>query len=101
MSEYPDAGLDTRDLQRIQGAVAAPLTIEGHTFFPTCSLGVATYPADSRDAETLVKYADIAMYRAKQNGRDNYQFYTPAMNEQALERLRIEGDLRSALEREE
>jgi len=101
MSEYPDAGLDTHDLQRIQSAVAAPMTIEGHTFFPTCSLGVATYPEDSRDAETLVQYADIAMYRAKQSGRDNYQFYTPAMNEQALERLRIEGDLRSALEREE
>ena len=101
MSEHADGGLDTRNLQRIQSAVAAPIMIEGHTFYPTCSMGVATYPEDSRDAETLVKYADIAMYRAKQNGRDNYQFYTPAMNEQALERLRIEGDLRNALERDE
>ncbi|WP_034300454.1 EAL domain-containing protein [Herbaspirillum sp. RV1423] len=101
ISEYTGVGLDTRHLQRIQEAVAAPMTIEGHTFFPTCSLGVAAYPDDGRDAETLVKHADIAMYRAKQNGRDNYQFYTPAMNAQALERLRIEGDLRSALERNE
>ena len=101
MSEYTDVGLDTRNLQRIQAAIAAPMTIEGHTFFPTCSLGVAAYPDDGRDAEVLVKHADIAMYRAKQNGRDNYQFYTPAMNEQALERLRIEGDLRLALERNE
>jgi diguanylate cyclase (GGDEF)-like protein/PAS domain S-box-containing protein len=101
MSEYTDVGLDTRNLQRIQAAIAAPMTIEGHTFFPTCSLGVAAYPDDGRDAEMLVKHADIAMYRAKQSGRDNYQFYTPAMNEQALERLRIEGDLRLALERNE
>lgn len=101
MSEYTDVGLDTRNLQRIQAAIAAPMTIEGHTFFPTCSLGVAAYPDDGRDAEVLVKHADIAMYRAKQSGRDNYQFYTPAMNEQALERLRIEGDLRLALERNE
>lgn len=101
MSEYTDVGLDTRNLQRIQAAIAAPMTIEGHTFFPTCSIGVAAYPDDGRDAEILVKHADIAMYRAKQSGRDNYQFYTPAMNEQALERLRIEGDLRLALERNE
>lgn len=101
MSDYTDAGLDTRRLRRIQEAIAAPMTIEGHTFFPTCSLGVAAYPEDGSDAETLVKYADIAMFRAKQSGRDDYQFYTPAMNEQALERLRIEGDLRSALERNE
>jgi diguanylate cyclase (GGDEF)-like protein/PAS domain S-box-containing protein len=101
MPEDADAGLDTRRLRRIQEAIAAPLTIEGHAFFPTCSLGVAAYPEDGSDAETLVKYADIAMYRAKQAGRDNYQFYTPTMNEQALERLRIEGDLRSALERNE
>ena len=101
MSEYPGADLDTRILHGIQSAVAAPITVDGHTFFPTCSMGVATYPGDSTDAETLVKYADIAMYRAKLHGRDNFQFYTPAMNEQALERLRIEGDLRRALEREE
>jgi len=101
MSEYTGIGLDTRHLHRIQEAVAAPMTIEGHTFFPTCSIGVAAYPDDGREAEVLVKHADIAMYRAKQSGRDNYQFYTPAMNAQALERLRIEGDLRLALERNE
>jgi len=99
MSDYTDIGLDTRHLRRIQDAIAAPMTIEGHTFFPTCSLGVAAYPEDGSDAETLLKDADIAMARAKQSGRDDYQFYTPAMNEQALERLRLEGDLRVALER--
>ena len=101
MSEYTNVGLDARHLERIRDAIAAPMTIEGHTFFPTCSLGVAAYPEDGLDGEILLKHADIAMYRAKQSGRDNYQFYTPAMNAQALERLRIEGDLRHAIERDE
>ncbi|MFX7090588.1 diguanylate cyclase, partial [Acinetobacter baumannii] len=83
---------------RIMDAVAAPVTLGGHTLFMTCSIGVACYPNDGTDGETLIKHADIAMYRGKQTGRNNFQFYTPAMNEQALERLRIEGDLRNALD---
>jgi EAL domain-containing protein (putative c-di-GMP-specific phosphodiesterase class I) len=59
------------------------------------------YPNDGQDPESLLKHADIAMYRAKEMGNNNYQFYTAEMNERALERLRIEGDLRSALERNE
>ncbi|MFL9927109.1 EAL domain-containing protein [Herbaspirillum lusitanum] len=101
LPEQEETLLDTRSLQRIMDAVAAPVTIEGHTLFMTCSLGISCYPADGLDGETLVKHADIAMYRAKQTGRNNFQFYTPAMNEQALERLRIEGDLRNALDNNE
>lgn len=85
-------------MQRIMEAVAKPYTIEGHEFFMTTSAGMAVYPSDGEDADTLMKHADIAMYRAKETGRNNYQFYTPAMNERALERLRLEGDLRLALE---
>ncbi len=98
LPEQDDLSLDTRSLQRIMDAVAAPVTLGGHTLFMTCSLGVACYPNDGTDGETLIKHADIAMYRGKQTGRNNFQFYTPAMNEQALERLRIEGDLRNALD---
>ncbi|MBP0598941.1 EAL domain-containing protein [Herbaspirillum sp. LeCh32-8] len=98
LPEQDELTLDTRSLQRIMDAVAAPITLGGHTLFMTCSIGVACYPADGTDGETLIKHADIAMYRGKQTGRNNFQFYTPAMNEQALERLRIEGDLRSALD---
>ena len=101
LPEQDELALDTRSLQRIMDAVAAPITLGGHTLFMTCSIGVACYPADGTDGETLIKHADIAMYRGKQTGRNNFQFYTPAMNEQALERLRIEGDLRSALENNE
>jgi diguanylate cyclase (GGDEF)-like protein/PAS domain S-box-containing protein len=93
--------LDARCLQTIMDAIAAPVTVEGHNFFLTCSLGVAKYPTDGDNPELLIKHADIAMYRAKQSGRNNFQFYTPAMNEQALERLHIESSLRTALERGE
>ncbi|RXZ36140.1 EAL domain-containing protein [Oxalobacteraceae bacterium CAVE-383] len=93
--------VDARCLQAVMDAIAAPVSIEGHNFFLTCSLGVAKYPADGEDPELLIKHADIAMYRAKQSGRNNFQFYTPAMNEQALERLHIESNLRAALERGE
>ncbi len=85
-------------MQHIMEALARPYVIEGHEFFITASAGMAVYPTDGEDAETLMKHADVAMYRAKETGRNNYQFYTPSMNERALERLRLEGDLRLALE---
>ncbi|WP_420473316.1 EAL domain-containing protein [Noviherbaspirillum sp. ST9] len=101
LPERADETLNTSVVQRIMDAVAAPLVVEGHEFFLGCSIGVAVYPSDGDDPETLVKNADIAMYRAKESGRNNFQFYTAAMNERLLERLRIEGDLRNALERGE
>jgi diguanylate cyclase (GGDEF)-like protein/PAS domain S-box-containing protein len=89
------------DLQQLLDAVAKPFTDEGHEFFLSGSIGVAAYPNDGSDAETLIKHADIAMYRAKEMGRNNAQFFTATMNQRALERLRIESDLRNALERRE
>ncbi|NHZ35553.1 bifunctional diguanylate cyclase/phosphodiesterase [Massilia rubra] len=97
----PGNGAGLRVLQRITEVIAEPLLIQAHEFFVTCSLGVAVYPEDGATAETLTKHADIAMYRAKELGRNNYQFYCPAMNARTLERLRIEADLRHALERNE
>jgi EAL domain-containing protein (putative c-di-GMP-specific phosphodiesterase class I)/FixJ family two-component response regulator len=82
-------------------AIARPLTIGSQEFFLSCSVGVASYPGDSDDPDTLIEYADQAMYRAKQMGRANYQFYLPEMNQQAQERLHLESDLRNALERGE
>ena len=101
LPERTDAALSTIVVQRIMEAIARPLTIEGHEFFLTCSVGVSAFPADGDDVETLIKHADIAMYRAKETGRNNFQFYMATMNQQALDRLRLEGDLRTALERHE
>jgi len=77
------------------------LTIDQHEFVLTCSMGVASYPADGTTAEVLIQHADIAMYRAKELGRNTYQFYAPQMNARTLDRLTIEADLRHALERSE
>jgi EAL domain-containing protein (putative c-di-GMP-specific phosphodiesterase class I) len=82
-------------------AVARPVMLGTKEFFVTCSIGVAVYPSEGTAAESLIEHADIAMYRAKKLGRNNFQFYTPAMNEESLERVRIESALRNALERNE
>ncbi len=92
---------DPEALQGILDAVAQPLRIEGHEYFPACSMGVAAWPADGRDQATLMRHADIAMYRAKELGRNNYQFYSAAMDARALQRLQLEGELRHALDRGE
>ena len=85
----------------IMDAIARPLIIQSHEFFLTCSIGIATYPSDGGTADMLTKHADIAMYRAKEMGRNTYQFYTSAMSERTLARLEIEADLRHALDRGE
>jgi predicted signal transduction protein with EAL and GGDEF domain len=79
-------------------SVAQPVMLGTKEFFVTCSIGVAVYPSDGTDADSLIEHADIAMYRAKKLGRNNFQFYTPAMNEESLERVRIESALRNALD---
>ena len=71
--------------QRVMEAVREPLVLDGHELHITTSIGIAIYPDDGEDADTLMKNADIAMYRAKELGRNNYQRYTLAMNEKALE----------------
>jgi diguanylate cyclase (GGDEF)-like protein/PAS domain S-box-containing protein len=88
-------------IRDIMAAVAAPLMIRSYEFQLTCSVGIAAYPGDGDSAETLAKHADIALYKAKDAGRNNYQFYTAAMSARTLERLELEADLRHALERDE
>jgi diguanylate cyclase (GGDEF)-like protein len=90
-----------RAMQRIIGKVAEPIEIDGEELMVTASAGISLYPQDGPDVETLLKNADAAMYRAKEKGRNNFQFYTAEMNRQVNERLKMEGSLRRALERGE
>jgi len=86
---------------RMLEAVAEPHSIEGHDLHLTTSIGISIYPDDGLDAETLIKNADTAMYQAKENGRQGYQFFKSAMNVKAVERQSVEENLRRALERRE
>ncbi len=86
---------------KILSAMNRPFTIEGHQLHVTISIGISLYPNDGEDAETLLKNADIALYHAKEQGRNNYQFYNPALNTRTLERVKLENRLRQALEMKE
>jgi diguanylate cyclase (GGDEF)-like protein/PAS domain S-box-containing protein len=87
--------------QKIIDQTGEPYLFDGHEFHISASIGIATYPNDGRDADALLKHADIAMYRAKEAGKNQYQFYSPHMNRLSLERLDLEAALRHALERGE
>ncbi len=86
---------------RMLDVVAEAHSIDGHDLHITTSIGVSVFPDDGRDAETLIKNADTAMYQAKENGRQAFRFFKPAMNVRAVERQSIEESLRRALERQE
>ena len=88
-------------MQRILASIGEPIGAGDREFNTACSIGVALYPQDGADAETLLKNADAAMYRAKESGRNTFQFYAKEMNAKINERLMIEAKLRRAIEREE
>ena len=88
-------------MQRVLAAVAEPCVIEGRDFIVSCSIGISIYPDDGHDSNSLLKQADSAMYKAKQSGRNNFQFYTRELNQILMQRLDIEYRLRRAIENEE
>ena len=96
---------DSRELtaiaQNILNAVGRPYTLSGREYHVTGSIGISTYPADGLDPASLLKNADIAMYLAKDRGKNNFQFYSPQQNAHSFERLALESALRHALERRE
>jgi diguanylate cyclase (GGDEF)-like protein/PAS domain S-box-containing protein len=87
--------------EKVLESLRRPLPLDGRELFVTGSVGISVYPDDGIDPETLVKNADAAMYRAKDQGRDTYQLYTAAMNATAVERLALENSLRRALAQNE
>jgi len=78
-----------------------PFELEGTELFVTASIGITVFPTDSVEQDALIRNADVAMYRAKDRGRNNYQFYTPEMNRRTREMLSMESELRRAIERDE
>jgi EAL domain-containing protein (putative c-di-GMP-specific phosphodiesterase class I) len=90
-----------QSMQRVLAVAAEPFAIEARDYAVTCSIGVSLYPDDGGDYSTLLRNADSAMYKAKQAGRNNFQFYTRELNDVLLERLDIEYRLRRAIEQDE
>jgi diguanylate cyclase (GGDEF)-like protein len=90
-----------RVARRIMDALSRPQKIEDRDYVVTGSMGIAIYPDDGDDVDLLLRNADIAMYTAKEEGRNNYRFFSEEMNARMLERLALESDLRLALERDE
>jgi diguanylate cyclase (GGDEF)-like protein/PAS domain S-box-containing protein len=101
LSEVEQSDDAASTARRMLQAIAEPHSIGQHDLHVTASIGLSIYPDDGLDAETLIKNADTAMYQAKENGHQSYQFFRPAMNVRAVERQSIEESLRRALERQE
>lgn len=101
LPETTEIGQVTPVADKILGAVGKPFTLLGQEFRITVSIGVAMFPRDGEDEETLMKNADIAMYHAKEQGKNNYQFFSEDLNADSLERLALESSLRNALDRGE
>jgi diguanylate cyclase (GGDEF)-like protein len=87
--------------QKVIEQLAQPVPLEGRELIVTASIGIAVFPDDGGDAETLIRNADAAMYAAKELGRANYQFFTERMNQSASRRLALESDLRRAIGKDE
>ena len=98
LSSIDDAN---RVAERVQRELAIPFDLEGHEVFTAASIGIAMGPGDYQRAEDLLRDADTAMYRAKSRGRGRHAVFDPGMHEKAVTILKLEGDLRRALERDE
>jgi len=88
----------SRIAQKIIDELSKPCTLGGNKFFTTTSIGISLFPKDGKDSEILLKNADMAMYRAKKKGRNNYQHFSPGLNFHALEKRMMEAAIRHALE---
>ncbi|MFX0145687.1 MAG: EAL domain-containing protein [Candidatus Hodarchaeota archaeon] len=101
LSELKDPQDALRVAQKLLNALEAPFSVGAYELFVTASIGISVYPRDGRDAATLQRSADSAMYRAKTRGKNSYEFFTPDLSVAALEQLEIETALRRAMENNE
>ncbi len=84
--------------QKIIDSLAEPIYIDEHTFYVTASIGISLYPQDDKDLHTLLRYADTAMYKAKKEGKNNFQFYASEMTDLAVENVVMQANMHTALE---
>jgi diguanylate cyclase (GGDEF)-like protein/PAS domain S-box-containing protein len=101
VQEVGDSQQVTAVARKILSAVLKPVDIGGHECRVTASIGISMFPADAADERTLMKNADAAMYLAKEEGKNNFQFYSKELKSTSLEKMALESALRQALEREE
>ena len=101
LREIDDPEAARASAQRVLAAVAQPYEINGETYHLSASIGISIYPGDSPDATALLRNAELAMYRAKDQGKNNFQFHSPQMNARSLEYVVLERSLRRAIELDE
>ncbi|MBN2644951.1 MAG: EAL domain-containing protein [Desulfuromonadaceae bacterium] len=90
-----------RPINKLSEKICQPMTVDGHELLVTSSVGICLTPSDSDDTDQLIRFADTAMYRAKERGRNNFQFFTLDMHHQAERRMNLENSLRNAVKRNE
>ncbi len=98
LQHQSDSHLRMDMLNQLLEASATPIYLEGKEIFMSASIGIAVYPTDGNDGDTLLRNADVAMYRAKEMGKNNFQFFTQSMNKRVTDRLSLEMHLRRAIE---
>ena len=101
LSDVQDRDVAAAVASRVHAVLQAPFEVDGHRLFVTASVGVAVSPDDGEDCASLLKKADMAMYRAKDQGRNRYAFYRTGLDKDLSSRLRLESDLHQAIERDE
>ena len=101
LSELSEAQEATKVARRILDALSQPFNLGGSEIMMSASIGIAVYRLDGNDADSLLKNADAAMYYAKEQGKNNYQYYNDKMNTSALQKMTLESNLHRALERDE